>query len=120
MANVAEREGEVPQQFANVPPPEIAGAAQTRLLIKAIEDSLKDLKDDVKDIKSHRHTDFVFHISIFGAGFLLLAGMLIFGYFRLDDRVSKLSDTSIRVDTKLGDLLERIPPVQAPAPSPKR
>jgi len=50
--------------------------------------------------------------------------MLVFGYFRLDDRISKTEDkinaltvTLTRVETKLGDLLERIPPVQAPAPA---
>lgn len=111
MADPTRQEGEIPRQFANVPPPDIAGAGQTRLLIKAIEDSLKDLKDDVREIKSHRHSDFVFHITIFGAGFLILAGMLITGYLKLDERITNLTNVSIRIDTKLEDLLQRIPPI---------
>jgi hypothetical protein len=110
------QDGDVPRQFPNVPPQEIASAGQTRLLIKAVEDAVKDLKDDVRDIKSHRHSDFVFHITIFAAGFVILAGMLITGYFKLDERISKLTDASTRVDTKLEDLLARIPPVQTPVP----
>jgi hypothetical protein len=55
--------------------------------------------------------------------FLILSGMLIFGYFKLDDRIVKLEDrvngfsnTLVRIDTKLEDLLARIPPVQTPPP----
>jgi hypothetical protein len=110
------QESEIPRQFASVPPPDLAGAGQTRLLIKAIEDAVKDLKDDVKDIKSHRHTDFVFHISIFAGGFLILAGMFIAGYLKLDERVTAITNISIRVDTKLEDLLQRIPPLPSPVP----
>jgi hypothetical protein len=120
VADRAHEEGEIPRQFPNVPPPEIAGAAQTRLLIKAIEDTVKDLKDDVRDIKSHRHSDLILHLSVFVAGFLVLGGMLIAGYFRLDDRIDKLTETSIRVDTKLEDLLQRLPPVQAPVQKSKQ
>jgi hypothetical protein len=116
VADPAQSDSEIPRQFPNVPPPDVAGSGQTRLLISAIEGALKDLKDDVKDIKSHRHSDFVFHISLLGAGFILLAGMLIAGYFKLDDRISKIEDASTRIDTKLEDLLARIPPVQAPIP----
>jgi hypothetical protein len=102
-----------------VPPPDIAGAGQTRLLIKAIEDTVAELKTDVREIKSYRHTDFLYVITMFAAGFLLLAGMLVFGYFRLDERLVSATATLIRVDTKLEDLVRRIPPVPTP-PQPKR
>jgi hypothetical protein len=109
---------EVPRQFPSVPPPDAsAWVAQTRLIVKAVEDSVGDLKSDVKDIKAHRHSDFVYHVSVFAGGFLLLAGMMIVGYLRLDEKMSALSSSSIRVDTKLEDLLQRIPPVQALPPS---
>ena len=113
--NISNQESELPRQFASVPPPELAGAGQTRLLIKAIEDAVKDLKDDVKEIKSHRHSDFVYHISIFGGGFLILAAMFIAGYLKLDERLTTVTNTSIRIDTKLEDLLQRIPPTPTPA-----
>lgn len=114
MPESATQDSSVPQQFANVLPPDIAGAGQTRLLIKAVEDAVQGLKEDVRDIKSHRHSDFVFHICIFGGGFLVLAGMLITGYMKLDDRLMAITNTSIRAETKLEDLLQRIPPVPTP------
>ena len=109
--------GDIPRQFASVPPPDIAaGTGQLRLIVQ-------ELKDDIRDIKSHRHSDFVFHITVLAAGFLILAGMLIFGYFKLDDRITKSDDkinnliTAVtRSDTKLEDLLQRIPPAQTPVP----
>jgi hypothetical protein len=120
MPNAAQEQEPVPpgEKLANVAP-DISGAtAQTRLVIIAIEASIKDLKDDVREIKSNRHSDFVYMISVFAAGFLLLAGMLIAGYLRLDDRIVELTKSSVRVDTKLEDLLQRIPAI--PTPPPKR
>lgn len=116
MAN--DQEETIPQQFANVPtPPDIsAGAGHLRLVVQ-------ELKDDIRDIKSHRHSDFIVYVSMLAGGFLILAGMLIFGYFKLDDRISRSDDkinalatTSVRIDTKLEDLLQRIPPVSTPLP----
>lgn len=121
-------DSEIPKQFPSVLPTDFSSeAAQTRILVKILQDSLGDLKSDVKDIKSHRHSDFVFTMSAFAAGFLLLASvfstMLIVGYFRLDERHSKsdekindLAKAFTRLDTKIEDLLLRIPPVQTPAP----
>jgi hypothetical protein len=86
---------------------------------------LKDVKDDLGEIKNHRHSDFVHMVQMYGAGFVLLAGMLIAAYFIIDgkfdklgERVDRLSTTSTRVDVKLEDLLARIPP--APTPPPQR
>jgi hypothetical protein len=101
------------EQIANVIP-DVGTAAQTRFLINAIDVSTRELKDDVKDIKSHRHSDFVYMISVFSLGFILLAGMFIFGYFRLDDRIVELTKSSVRVETKLEDLLQRVPPILLP------
>lgn len=111
------QEAAPPRNFPQVPPPDIAaGAGQLRLIVG-------ELKDDIRDIKSHRHSDFVFHVTVLAGGFLLLAGMLIFGYFRLDDRITKsddkinsLTNQVTRTNTQLEDLLERIPPVQTPVP----
>lgn len=119
------QESVAPQSFANVPPDLSANAGQARLVVKALEDSIGEIKTDIKDIKSHRHSDFVWLITVFAAGFLMLAGLFWNGYSRIDDKFERLADkidkltaSSIRSDTKLEDLLQRIPP--AVTPSPKR
>jgi hypothetical protein len=109
-----EQEAGPPRQLPNVTPNVSGESGQTRLLINAVEATLKELKDDVKDVKSHRHSDFVYTVSMFAVGFMLLAGMLVYGYFRIDDKVTSLSNTLTRVETKLEDLLQRIPPIPTP------
>jgi hypothetical protein len=103
-------------------------AAAARVRIKAVEDSVADIKTDIKEIRNHQHTDFVHTMEIFGTGFLLLAGMLIAAYFiidgkfekvdgkfdKLNERINALSTSNSRIDTKLEDLLARIPPVPTP------
>jgi hypothetical protein len=106
---------EIPRQLANVPP-DISGIGAPHVVVRAFA-------DDIREIKRDQKADFRIVIGMFGAGFVAVAGMLIYGYFRIDDRITKLEDkvdvlgtTLTRVDTKLGDLLERIPPIQSPAP----
>jgi len=41
---------------------------------------------------------------------------MIAAYFKIDDKISDISKASTRIETKLDDLVQRIPPVQAPAP----
>jgi hypothetical protein len=98
-------------------------AAHTRLRIKAVEDSVGEIKADIRDIKNHRHTDFVHIVQALSAGFILLAGALIAAYFIVDNKIDKLSEKisgvstiTTRVDAKLEDLLARIPPVPTPPP----
>jgi hypothetical protein len=106
-----EQEGVPPGPPPNVPPPDVtAVAGQTRLIVQEV---VRALESKVAD---HRHSDFVFMISAFGLGFLVLAGMLITGYLkmdekfsRLDDRITTLNGSSVRVDTKLEDLLQPHP-----------
>jgi hypothetical protein len=100
-----------------------ANAGQARLVVSALEDSFGEIKTDIKEIKAHRHSGFVWVITVFAAGFVALAGLFGFGYFRIDDRFERLTDkidkltaSSIRSDTKLEDLLQRIPPAITPAP----
>jgi hypothetical protein len=97
-----------PRQFPNVTPDISAMAGQARLIAQEVVRTLES------KIAEQRHTDFVFMISVFGIGFIILAGMLIFGYFRLDDRITGLSEKMIRVETKLDDLLARIQPTIVP------
>jgi hypothetical protein len=98
--------------MANIAPPDIAGAGQTRILVKALEDGLTDLKTDVRDIKNYRFTD----LRAFAAGFVLLAGMMIYAYFKIEERSQNLSTAMTRIETKFEDLLARVPPVQTPIP----
>lgn len=113
MAN-HEPTGVPPKEMANVVPLDASVVGQTRLIVDAVKESVCDLKVDVKDIKNHRHTDFVWNIGVLAAGFLLLSGAMITAYLRIDDKVSELSKSQIRIETKLDDLIARIPPVQAP------
>jgi hypothetical protein len=109
----AEQQAEVPTQVATVLP---TGAGHTQAVVKSLEDSIAEIKTDIRELKNHRHSDFVYLITVFAAGFLLLSGAIGTVYFRLDDKIDRLTQTGIRVDTKLEDLLQRIPPVVAPAP----
>jgi pheromone shutdown protein TraB len=109
----AEQQAEVPSQVATVVP---TGAGHTQAIVKSLEGSIADIKIDVRELKNSRHSDFVYMITVFGAGFLILAGLLGTVYFKLDDRIDRLSQIIIRADTRLEDLLQRIPPVTTPAP----
>jgi hypothetical protein len=120
----AEQVGEVPSQVAAVLP---TGAGHTQAIVKSLENDISAIKDSISAIRDNRHTDFVYLISIFAAGFLLMATLFGFGFFRLDDKFDKLTDklgdktdklnaAGIRSETKLEDLLQRIPPIVAPAP----
>jgi CHASE3 domain sensor protein len=56
------------------------------------------------------------HFGVFSAGFLVLGGMMIYAYFKIEERNSSLSTAVTRVETKLDDLIARVPPVQSPIP----
>lgn len=105
-----------PGEMPNVPPQDMAGAAHTRIIVEAVKETVAELKTDVKDIKGHRVSDTRWHLSIFGGGFIILAGMLITGYFKLNDRIENVETGLTRVETQLDDLLQRIPPVPTPIP----
>lgn len=100
----------------NVPPQDMAGAAQTRLIVAAVRESVAELKSDVKEIKDHRVSDIRWLHSTLAAGFLILASMIITAYFKIDEKMNDLSKAGIQVETRLEDLLQRIPPVSTPAP----
>lgn len=69
-------------------------------------------------IENNKDTKFDFRWTWTGlvAGFLILAGLFIYGYDRLDDRIADIIKTTTKIDTKLDDLLLRIPPVPSLAP----
>jgi hypothetical protein len=100
-----------PKEMPNVIP-DVGGSGQTRILIDAVKETVAELKSDVKDIKEYRHTDFRWHITIFGSGFLLLAGLALHLYSRLEDKIQVLSTMSTRLETKV-DSLARAPSPEA-------
>jgi len=109
----AEQRDEVPREVATVLP---TGAAHTQAIVKSLEANIADIKSDIRDIKGYRHSDFVYLITLFAGGFVFLCGLFIAGYLRLDDKVDRLTQTSIKIETKLEDLLLRIPPAITPPP----
>ena len=109
----ADQRAEVPSEVATVLP---TGAGHTQAIVKSLESSITEIRGEIREIKANRHSDFVYLITAFAAGFVLLAGLVATSYFRLDDKIERLNAVSIRVDTKLEDLLQRIPPVVAPTP----
>ena len=90
MANAIEDLGP-PRNMANVTPQDMVGAGQTRLIVEAVKESVAELKSDVKDIKSHRFSDLKWYICSLAAGVVLLGGMMIAAYFRLEDKISDIS-----------------------------
>jgi hypothetical protein len=107
---------QAPRQFANVPPPDISGGSATNVIVR-------EFRDDIREIKRDQKTDFRILTGIFGTGVVVIGGMLFYAYFRIDDKITKLEDrvsvlttTVTRIDTKLEDLLARIPPAQTPVP----
>jgi hypothetical protein len=101
-----------------------AAAAQTRLIAKevvqAVEFSVNDIKiavgdikNDIKVIKDQRWTDFMWHLATLIAAVLAIGAAIISIYFRLEDKISAISTTSTRIETKLEVLLA---PVQTTLP----
>jgi len=110
----------------NVNPPEVAGTGQTRLIIEAVKETVAELKGEVRSIRDNRFTDMMWHVGALAAGVILLGGMMIAAYFKIEDKIEAVSDSangkfeamsnaSTRVETKLEDLLQRIPPVTPPS-----
>jgi len=93
-----------------------AGTAQTRQIVEAVKTTVAELKQDVKDIKEYRYTDLLLHLGVFAAAVVFVAGVIVAVYFKLDDKITSLSNSNIKIETKLEDLLARIPPVATPAP----
>jgi hypothetical protein len=95
-----------PPSVANVTPDQTSGG-QTRLLYETFKETLSDLKTDVREIRGHRVPDLVLVCSAIVGTFVLLGGMLIFGYFRLEAKIEDLSTTLTRVETKLDDAIRQ-------------
>ncbi len=105
-----------PKDMANVVPTDVANAGQTRLLVDAIKEAVAELKSDVKDVKDYRHSDFKWYICTFGAGFVALAGLSLYLYSRIEDRLSALSTAVTKVEIRLESLQRSASPEPSAAP----
>ena len=107
MPDIIQTQHEVgqPKETANVTP---LGStfAQTRQIIEAV----------MPEVQKDRNADIWRYLGVYAFGFLTLAGMFLFGYLRLTDKIEPIDRTVIRIEQKLDDLIARIPPVQTPAP----
>jgi len=116
------QEPQPPQSLPSVNPSDVGVAGQTRLIIEAVKETVSELKSDVRTIRDRRFADMLWHIGALAAAMVVLGGMMIATYFKIEDRLQELSTSLTRVETKLEDLLQRIPPVPTMPPSttPKR
>ena len=99
-----------PRETANVTPID-SGSAQTRLIVDAVKSSVLVLEGDVKAIRDYRYSDLLLHIGAFAGGIIIVVTMIVTAYFRLDDKIASVSTSNTRIETKLDDLLARIPPI---------
>ena len=93
-----------PTSLPNVTP-DAASGGQTRLLYETFKETLSELKTDVREIRGHRVPDLVLLCSAVVGTFVILGGMLIFGYFKLEAKIDDLSTSLTRIETKLDDAL---------------
>jgi len=106
-------------------------AAQTRIIVEAVEGavsrSLDPIKADIREIKKDVRKLLIGLVT----GFLILAGMVLTSYRwlstdmlsasdRLSDRISALEKSTTRADQKLEDLIARLPPATTAIPQPPR
>jgi hypothetical protein len=115
VASLLDQEATPPTNMANVTPLD-SGTAQTRQIVEAVKASIADLASDVKDIRNYRYTDLLLHIGAFAGGIILVVTLVLNVYSKLDDKIQTLSTASTRMETKLDDLIARIPPVQTQPP----
>ena len=141
MAEPESRESAVPIEFPGVPPDRPVTEGHVRNLLSSVDGSLKSLDASLKSVRddlraaegyirsegSEHKSDFRWIIGTFAAGFIILAGMFITGYLlvtakidqvssSLASKIDPLTTSQVRTETKLDDLIQRIPPVQqAPA-----
>lgn len=111
------QEPQPPQSLPIVTPIDFGVSGQTRLIIDAIRTDLSELRSEVRTVNDHQFADMLWHIGGLAAALVVLGGMMIAAYFKIEDRVQGLSTSVTRVETKLEDLLQRIPPVPTAPPS---
>lgn len=124
-------ESGVPETPVGVPgdPEWSQGAAQAHLIIRALDGHIKQLLEETRShaADDHVRTESNRLLYIFGAGFIVLGTMIIGSYLllngqistsvaKMDSKINAVDIAVTRADTKLGDLIARIPPASTPVP----
>jgi hypothetical protein len=121
---------EVPRSVAETPPPSYPHAVEMGYIVESlmeIQKSLGELKAHVEQTNSrlntqerNSRTDFWRTLSGLAAATVVLMGALIFGYFKLDERIATTSTGLTKVETKVDILLQHTPGIPAPTVLPQR
>jgi hypothetical protein len=125
-----------PTNIPSNPPTPHPSIGSSRLIIDAIQPTIKEVRDEIKAVERKVDSHFKWLLATFGGGFVILGSMLIGGflfldtkldsqdsrtvgaingtYVNLDDKFEKTQEVLIRVTTQLDDLLQRVPAVPQP------
>ena len=85
--------------------------------VPGLATAVATIKDRIGTVETNARSDHRFVLIIFGAGFLALGGMIISSYLMLSSQVRSIAISGQRIETRLDDLLARIPPAQTPIPT---
>jgi hypothetical protein len=130
--NTAHREAtDVPRSLAETPPPpsypHVVDMGYVLQNLMEIQKSVGELNGSVKQTnsrlntqESNSRTDFWRTISAIAGAVVLLMGALIYGYFKLDDRVVNISTGLTKIETKVDALSQRPTIISPPSVLPQR
>lgn len=101
-----------PEGLPPAAPRDLHPTSDIRLVMIQVAKLEERVNGLIEDNKGHK-ADFRWTWTGLVAGFLLLAGMFIYGYNRLDDRIIDISKAVATMSAKLDDLIQRTPPPPA-------
>jgi len=105
-----------PEEVAQGTPKDFLRPGERAILIEVAK--LQATLNALEKANDRNISDFRWTWSGLAAGFLILAGFFTYGYLRLADQLDQkttgLLTTSVRVETKLDDLSQRLLPLPAP------
>ncbi len=109
-----------PKQFPETVPQSYPESVQVGWLTESMmqmQSSVGELKARVEQLRSNEaehqrdvKSDFKWTWTGLAGATVLLVSALIYGYFRLEDRQVSMDTTLTRIETRLDDLLQRVPP----------
>jgi hypothetical protein len=101
-------------------------AGQSKIILEAIQPTISEIRDEIRIVGNKADRHLLYLLGVFAAGFLLLAGALVTGYFRLSDgedanyklltnqiqtsetnltaQINQVNDGVVRVSTQISDI----------------